>query len=340
VDDASMWSESDEDGLPWVSIGDMSDGQPVTTTARRVTESGLESKRLPIGEPGTLLFAMYASVGAVGRLATRATWNQALLGIAPRFGLSDERFIRYWLEHLRPSLSALTRSNTQDNLNAEQVGNFPFPDMPLAEQRAIADYLDAETARIDALIAKKQQLIHLLEERVRGLAVDLVAGHLDGHETGIPSIPIVPRGWRVLRNKVIMREVNGPSETGDEEMLSVSHLTGVSPRSEKTVYMFEAESTVGYKLVEPGDLVINTMWAWMGAAGVSYEHGIVSPAYGVYRINPAVVYPPWIDLVIRTEPYVVEMTRFSRGVTSSRLRLYPDEFLRLAVLNGEVVLEC
>ena len=36
---------------------------------------------------------------------------------------------------------------------------------PLAEQRAIADYLDAETARIDALIAKKQQLIHLLEER-------------------------------------------------------------------------------------------------------------------------------------------------------------------------------
>ena len=43
--------------------------------------------------------------------------------------------------------------------------HFPVLHPPLAEQRAIADYLDAETARIDALIAKKQQLIHLLEER-------------------------------------------------------------------------------------------------------------------------------------------------------------------------------
>ena len=44
------------------------------------------------------------------------------------------------------------------------ASRFPLP--TLDEQRAIADYLDAETARIDALIAKKQQLIHLLEERL------------------------------------------------------------------------------------------------------------------------------------------------------------------------------
>jgi type I restriction enzyme S subunit len=171
-----MWSEVDEDGIAWVSIGDMSDGQPVVTTARRVSESGVASTRLPVGEPGTLLFAMYASVGAVGRLAIPATWNQALLGIEPRSGLCDERFIRYWLEHLRPSLGGLTRSTTQDNLNAEQVGNFPFPDTPLTEQRAIADYLDAETARIDALIAKKQQLIRLLEERFLARVDDECSG--------------------------------------------------------------------------------------------------------------------------------------------------------------------
>ena len=164
VDDASLWNE-DGSGLPWVSIGDMSDGRPVTSTARAVSRAGLESKSLPVGEAGTLLFAMYASVGAVGRLAVRASWNQAILGISPMSGVSDSRFVGYWLEHLRPSLGALTRSNTQDNLNAEQVGNFPFPAMGLAEQRAIADYLDTETARIDALITKKQQLIHLLEER-------------------------------------------------------------------------------------------------------------------------------------------------------------------------------
>ena len=50
----------------------------------------------------------------------------------------------------------------------------------------------------------------------------------------------------------------------------------MTPRSEKNVTMFEAESKIGYNLVEPGELVINTMWAWMGALGVSDFEGIVS----------------------------------------------------------------
>ncbi len=167
VDEPSFWDDSG--GVPWVSIGDMSDGQPVKATSRQVSAAGIAAKRLPVGRPGTLLFAMYASVGAVGELSVDATWNQALLGIEPRQGLADRRFIRFWLEHLRPSLAALSRSNTQDNLNAEQVGNFPFPTISLAKQRAIADYLDTETARIDALITKKRRLIELLDERLEAV---------------------------------------------------------------------------------------------------------------------------------------------------------------------------
>ncbi len=53
-----------------------------------------------------------------------------------------------------------------------------MPVPPLAEQRAIADYLDAETALIDALIVKKQQLIHLLDERVDGLVLQGISGQL------------------------------------------------------------------------------------------------------------------------------------------------------------------
>ena len=203
----------------------------------------------------------------------------------------------------------------------------PLPSHP--EQRAIADYLNTETSRIDTLITKKRRMIELLEQRLVSLATRLVTGDGESQASGIPSIPYVPHPWQVLRNKVFMHEVNERSRTGEEELLSVSHLTGVTPRSEKTVYMFKAESMVGYKLVRPGDLAVNTMWAWMGAAGVSRHRGIVSPSYGVYRIDQSTVLPDYFDLLVRTPAYVCEMTRNSRGVTSSRLRLYPDELLAL-----------
>ena len=50
--------------------------------------------------------------------------------------------------------------------------------------------------------------------------------------------------------------------------MSVSHVTGVTPRK-SNVTMFMAESNIGHKICRPGDLVINTMWAWMGAVGVA-----------------------------------------------------------------------
>lgn len=164
-----FWCEP-PDGIPWIAIGDMSVGGFVEQGSRHVTQAGIADKRLPIGRAGTVLFAMYASLGAVAELAVEACWNQALLGIEAVPGVSDQRFIRYWMESLRPSLGALARSNTQDNLNAEQVGNLDFPLLSAQTQREIAIYLDIETGRIDDLISKKRRMRDALEERLLFLA--------------------------------------------------------------------------------------------------------------------------------------------------------------------------
>lgn len=163
VSEPDYWS--DDEGTPWVAIGDMTSQPSVRRTERRVTAQGIASKRLPVGREGTVLFAMYASVGTVSVLGTAASWNQAILGMEPIPTLADRRFLVYWLLSLRPRLEEHFRSNTQDNLNAEQVGNLPYPVLPVGKQRAIADFLDAETARIDALIAKKRRLSRLLNEQ-------------------------------------------------------------------------------------------------------------------------------------------------------------------------------
>lgn len=82
-------------------------------------------------------------------------------------------------------------------------------------------------------------------------------------------------------------------------------------------------------MVSSGNLVINTMWAWMGALGTSVHAGIVSPAYGVYESLDERIDPRYFHHLYRSSQYVRLMTNFSRGLWSSRLRLYPESFLAL-----------
>ena len=315
--------------VAWATPVDLArvNGGRIEMTDRTLTKKGLaEGSRLV--PPGSLILSTRAPIGYVAECTTSMAFNQGCRGLVPR-GEADARYFRYQLSSLTDVLGARGQGSTFVELSGDALAGVEINMPPHSEQRAIADYLDTETARIDALIDMKQRMIDVARERqvVSETTSVFPEGTL---ATGIPTIPTVPDGWRVLRNKVFMREVNLSSKTGEEEMLSVSHLTGVTPRSEKTVYMFEAESTVGYKTVRSGDLVINTMWAWMGAAGVARVNGIVSPAYGVYGIDSGVMTPDYFDIVVRTSAYITEMTRFSRGVTSSRLRLYPEEFLALS----------
>lgn len=141
----------------------------------------------------------------------------------------------------------------------------------------------------------------------------------------------IPNHWSEKRGKFFFREIDERSESGEEELLSVSHTTGVTPRSQKNVTMFKAESYVGHKIARPNDIVINTMWAWMSALGVSMDVGIVSPAYGVYRPrNDADFLPAYLDYLLRTPMLRWEYICRSTGIRSSRLRLYPGQFLDIA----------
>ena len=150
--------------------------------------------------------------------------------------------------------------------------------------------------------------------------------------SGVPSLGDVPAHWETRRAKTLYREVDERSTTGTEELMSVSHKTGVTPRKQ-TVTMFLAESNVGYKVCRPGDIVINTMWAYMAALGVASQEGLVSPSYGVYRpINRDRLNDDYIDSLLRTEEYRAAYIARSTGITDSRLRLYPEQFLGIPLL--------
>jgi type I restriction enzyme S subunit len=152
-------------------------------------------------------------------------------------------------------------------------------------------------------------------------------------DSGLPWLSKVPAHWRVLRAKHVFNPIDIRSKNGDEELLTVSSNDGVLPRSQKKVTMFKAESYAGYKLCWPGDLVINSLWAWMRGLGFSRYHGIVSSAYGVYRPKPQFATAfPYFDSLLRSSLYNWELTVRSKGIWVSRLQLTDESFFDMPIV--------
>ena len=147
-------------------------------------------------------------------------------------------------------------------------------------------------------------------------------------ESGLPWIGQIPANWEIFRAKALLHRVDERSKTGKEELLTVSSARGVVPRRSAKVTMFKAESYLGYKLCWPGDLVINSLWAWGGGLGVSKHHGIISSAYGVYRTRPASgMSPEFLHELVRSTAFNWELVVRSKGVWISRLQLTDESFL-------------
>lgn len=318
----AVWSDARLDlsrRRPW---------QDVSTGYVRFAEGDILSPKVT----PTFQAGRSAIVSRIPGGAGAATTEVHVLRARP--GLADPRYVRYALltkRFLEEGMSRFQGVAGLQRVPDDFLRDFQVTDRPFEEQRRIADFLDDQTSRIDGIVSGRTQMIDLIDERAKSEIQCLVLGRVDGGPRSDPGGPVLPApvDWGVRRNKTFLREVVDLSESGEEEMLTVSHLTGVTPRSEKTVYMFEAETNEGYKRVRPGDLVINTLWAWMGALGVAHQAGIVSPAYGIYRITDPNATPAYFDALFRSAAYVSEMTRYSKGVWSSRLRLYPESFLAL-----------
>ena len=203
------------------------------------------------------------------------------------------------------------------------------------EQVNIANFLDKRTAQIDDAVAIKQQQFELLKERkqiiIQQAVTQGLAPNVPMKDSGVDWIGRIPKHWEVKRAKYLFDEIDERSVNGDEELLSVSHITGVTPRSEKNVTMI-AEDYSGSKTCKKNDLVMNIMWAWMGALGVSDRPGIVSSAYSIFRQKPLNIFNPvYLEWLLKTVGYIEHYNKVSTGLHSSRLRFYSRMFFDMEI---------
>jgi type I restriction enzyme S subunit len=144
-------------GIPWVSISDMtSGGRFISETERTLSDLGLlncAAKRFPAG---TILYAMYASLGECSVATCEVTTSQAILGIRPSPSLIRE-YLYYYLCSIHGMVKQLGQQGTQSNLNKKIVQGFTIKLPKQTEQIAIANILSDIDQDIDMLNIKAEK---------------------------------------------------------------------------------------------------------------------------------------------------------------------------------------
>ncbi len=199
----------------------------------------------------------------------------------------------------------------------------PLPS--LNEQQTIADYLDTETARIDALIEKKRRMVELLNEKRRTLSTIVIRG-----DRNVPGVS--PRGEVTkTRLRFILRERDTRGSV-DEQVLSVYRELGVVPKAGREDNFNKTPEDLSlYKLVLPGDVVVNKMKAWQGSIAVSTHRGVVSGDYLVCSVVGD-VHLPYLHHLLRSKPLIGKYASRSKGIRPSQWRLYWEDLADIAIV--------
>jgi type I restriction enzyme, S subunit len=149
--------------------------------------------------PGDLFLSIAATVGKPIITKIKCCIHD---GFVYFVGLQENREYFYYLFSCGEPYRGLGKLGTQLNLNTDTIGDIYLPLPSRREQEAIVQFLDRETAKIDELISKQEQLIALLQERRTALTTCAVTKGLDREapmkDSGVDWPGEIPTHWEIL----------------------------------------------------------------------------------------------------------------------------------------------
>ena len=321
--------------IAWATPADLGKitGLELSTTQRRITAAGRDSCNTTVVPTGSILLSTRAPIGSVALAGAPICTNQGCKSLIPSVD-AYSRFYAYTLLACTVPLQLRGKGTTFLELSGEELGAFPLVLPPLAEQRAIAAFLDRETKKIDELVAAQERLIELLKEKRQAVISHAVTKGLDPaapmKPSGVEWLGDVPAHWEVRRLRGLFRQTKRQDQDA-KPVLSVYRDLGVVLKDSRDDNNNKTPEDLSlYQLVQPGDLVVNKMKAWQGSLGISSIEGITSPDYAVF-VSRHTEEDAFLHLLLRSAAMVSQYLRISNGIRLDQWRLETDLFLNMEV---------
>ncbi|HGI9866711.1 TPA: restriction endonuclease subunit S [Salmonella enterica subsp. enterica serovar Montevideo] len=262
--------------IPWITTSELRENTVVKTKKCVTSDAMQKFSALKIFPAGSLAIAMYgATIGRLGFLGIPATTNQACCVLSGERDLNIQ-FLYYWLMAFRADIVAFfSEGGGQPNINQEVIASLRVPSPAPDEQATIVATLDRETARIDALIEKKNRFIELLKEKRQALITHAVTKGLDRNakmkDSGIEWIGQVPEHWEVKPFKYILSApmsygANESAESDDPNhprYIRITDLTENGTLREDTFKTLPWDKAYSY-LLSDGDILLARSGATVG----------------------------------------------------------------------------
>ncbi len=193
--------------IEWVTPSDLSNSIDfsISNTNRKITELGLNSCGLNLIPKDSVILSTRAPIGSIGISSNKLCTNQGCKSLVSK-NKSSSKYLAYFLSISTSQLNIMGKGTTFLELSGEELGKFKIS-LPInvEEQTAIADFLDHETARMDALVAEQKKLMLLLTEKRQALISHAVTRGLDPtapmKDSGIAWLGMVPEHWGVIKLK-------------------------------------------------------------------------------------------------------------------------------------------
>jgi type I restriction enzyme S subunit len=289
-----------EGDIPWVSPKDMK-AEQIYDTEDHITPAGVLKSSTHLVQPGSVLIVVRSGILRhtipVAINMREVELNQDMKALTPKTGL-EAAFLKYVILGGNGVLLCIWRKQgaTVESIEHELLANTPVPVPPKVEQERIIEFLDRETAKIDALVTRKQSLIDLLQEKRTALIIRAVTKGLNPSvpmkDSGVEWLGAIPTHWKVLAlSRLTLSRCDGPFGSGlKSEHYSMDGVRVIRLQNigwtefldnDRAYINGEYARSLGNHSVTPGDVLI---------AGLGDEqHPVGRSCVAPYGIEPAIV---------------------------------------------------
>ena len=278
-------SDYKDTGIPLIQLNNIRDGQHILRNIKFITAEKKDELARHIALPNDVVIAKMAD--PVARAAIVSDRYSEFVIVAdcvkftPDLNLIDLHYLIWAIncDCVRINAELVSTGTTRIRINLSELKKLKVPYPPLQEQTQIAAFLDHETAKIDTLIEKQQQLIELLKEKRQAVISHAVTKGLNPDapmkDSGVEWLGEVPAHWDITKFGYISSVVRGgsPRPAGDPTLFNGDYspwVTVAEITKDNDIYLNQTETFLTKKgsdqcrVFQSGTLLLSNSGATLG----------------------------------------------------------------------------